>query len=748
MQRWLSVGLLVAAVLFVVAALGLFLEGDPSTPSDFRTISRALIVGAALGAYGVWRMLGSHNAGEKPEATPRPSERPLRPSGGADLDGMLLHSEDVLATLRDVVAHAPQGSFGTVRELVSRTGLLSWEEAPEHLRVTRLSRNGRWWLRLGPELDEKDYDLLVGIEAALNLAQDIADGKGPTARDVLAGVAELDPLAYDGLYAIEKIVGDTKQGGEWQLRARLADFLENCPLPFRVGFDHQVNAEIGLVCIDVDCPRPASFALVGDGTTTAANEARAYALRLALLVARGAIEAAGAARAVVNCREPGSEHFVLSIDVTRPSLERLVRLASDPGLASKELPSDSSLHACQQEGGWLEAVEPFLRRTSKLACPPGRFREIGLDDSPASDAIKHACGARRLSDLGIHEAVSRMQAWNSVVRELGDTTHEAVSKLVDLRDAASDVTVIEACERTSKALVEGALDVSDKKGLALLFVDGSPLAQAVRHAEKALDTEKPAVPELSSALEELEGALAPIVEVGIYLDDSATVYRYFNSMPERVLYNRTADDGTRRVNLVPDAYYSAHSSASRILNLLGRSEEAMPHAQEAMRIAPLTTDAKLGMVRCLEDQSRIFEAADLLKEAVVKAATVRDMAICFYRLAFMEWKLGRADLAVACYQRAMALHPEIAAQARSELTDLLASEVGLAELPDDEVVPALEAAGIPSGPVDDVRAVMLDAAAACTDACLFSEAKPLVGALIEIGRDDVIIDVQRSLTVT
>ena len=270
----------------------------------------------------------------------------------------------------------------------------------------------------------------------------------------------------------------------------------------------------------------------------------------------------------------------------------------------------------------------------------------------------------------------------------------------------------------------------------------------MRNAEKVLGADKPAVPELSSALEELEGALAPIVEVGIYLDDSATVYRYFNSVAERVLYNRTVDDGTRQVDLVPDAYYNAHASATRILNMLGRSKEAMPHAQEAMRVAPLTTDAKLGMVRCLEDQSRIFEAADLLKEAVVKAATVRDMAVCFYRLAFMEWKLGRADLAVACYQRAMALHPEIAAQARSELNDLLSSEAGLAELPDDEVVPALEAAGIPSGPVGDIRDVLLGAAAACTDACMFSTAKPLIGALVEIGRDDVIIDVHRSLSVT
>ena len=747
-QAWLSAGLVVVGALFVVAALALFLGGDPSTPRDFRTISRTLIIGAAFGAYGVWRMLSSRDAAEKPEASAPPSPERHRPSAGANLGGMLLHADDVLATLRDVVAHAPKDSFGTVSELLSRAGLLGWSDAPENLRVIHLTRNGRWWLRLPKALSEHDYDLLVGIEAALNLTDDIEGGKGAAVRDVLAAVASIDPCPYGGTFDIGTIVGASTKGGEWQLRARLADFLENCPLPFRIGFDHQANAEIGLVCVDVDCPRPASFTLVGDGETTATDEARAYALRLALLVARGAIEVAGAVRAVVNCREPGSEHYVLSIDVTQSSLERLLRLASKPGLASAELPSDPSLHAHQQEGGWLDAIEPFLRRDSKLACPPGRFHDVGLDGSPASDAIRRTCGARHMCDLGIQEAASRMEAWNSIVKELGETTHEAVSKLVDLRDASADVTVVEACERTSKALVEGTLDVADKQGLARLFVDGSPLAQAVRHADMALGTEKPSAQELSSTLEELEGALAPITEVGIYLDDSATVYRYFNSVAERVLYNRTVNDGTRSVDLVPDAYYNAHSSASRILNMLGRSEEAMSHAQEAMRVAPVTTDAKLGMVRCLEDQSRIFEAADLLKDAIAGAATVRDMAICFYRLAFMEWKLGRADLAVACYQRAIALHPEIAPQARSELDELLASEVGLSELPEAEVSGALEAAEIPAGPVDDLRSVMLGAAAACTDACAFSVAKPLVGVVAEMGRDDVIIDVHRSLTVT
>ena len=555
------------------------------------------------------------------------------------------------------------------------------------------------------------------------------------------------PRPHDGPYAAEKIVEGARERGEWQLRVRLADYLENCPLPFRVNFDLRANAELGIACVDVECPRPESFALVGQGRTTPAGEARAYALRLALVVARGAIEIAGAQRAAVNCREHGSEQTVLSIDVTAPSLARLLDVAGSASLAGSPLPSDPALHASQSEDGWLRPVEPFVRTDGDLMSPVERFREVELDDSPADDALRRSCGARRMSDLGINEKAPRVHAWNSLVGELGDTTHAAVSKLVDLRDATSDVTVAEACDRTSKALVEGALDVSNKHELAVLFVDGSSLSRAVRHARQALDADKPTAESLSSALEELERSLSPITEMGIYLDDADTVYRYFNSVAERVVYNRTVDDGRRAVDLVPDEYYSAHATASRILNMLGRSEEAIAHVQETVRVAPVTTDAKLGMVRCLEEQSRILRGGRPPQGCHLARGNGAGHVNLLLppRLHGVEARQGRPrrGMLPALDRPPPRVSPQ---HARAELQDLIASEEGLSELPDDEVLPALEAAGIPVGPVGEVRSVMLAAAAACTDAGAFDVARPLAGALAEIDHDDVIIDVRRSLT--
>ena len=164
-----------------------------------------------------------------------------------------------------------------------------------------------------------------------------------------------------------------------------------------------------------------------------------------------------------------------------------------------------------------------------------------------------------------------------------------------------------------------------------------------------------------------------------------------------------------------------------------------------MRIAPVTPDAALCKVRCLEEQSRIFEAADLLKQAIGYSSTVRDMAICFYRLAYMEWKLGRSDLAVACYQRSIELHPDIAQNARSEMNDLIEANVGLRPFPADEVIPALEKGGLLAGRLDDMRTRTRDALVACTDAEVFGIARQLASAMIELNRDDALIDVRRSL---
>ncbi len=233
---------------------------------------------------------------------------------------------------------------------------------------------------------------------------------------------------------------------------------------------------------------------------------------------------------------------------------------------------------------------------------------------------------------------------------------------------------------------------------------------------------------------------------GTYLDDSDNVYRYFNSMAERVRYNQLNANELRRVCLVPDEYYAANTRASRMLCALERPCEALPFAEEAVRLAPICCDAALTKVRCLEEASRLYEASEVLVGAIRTAVSTNDLAICFYRLAFMQWRLNRPKVAAACYLRAIAINRDLAARIKVELGELMAS-AGKDCVPqgEDEVRAILTSANIPFGDTEKIRADALLAAQACVDAQAFAVAQPLVGVAVQAHHDDALMRVYRSL---
>lgn len=736
--------------LLIVCSILFFAAFGTGERGEARTVWQGCLAGVTVIIFGVAAFFG------KPEFVARisqfdPAGDPgARPSPGSpSLEGMLSHSEDVVATLRDIVAHGGDG-FGDLPALLRRTDLMDWPDPPV-TQAYRLHRSGRWWLG-ATEDNEMAQDGIVALEVALNLNDDLAGRPCPPAatleeraRSVLAGVHRLRPRTFEAddpaAQLLEFLTDETDERGEWSCRVRFADAFENLPLPVRAGLAFRANVARGLLCARLTVPYPTCLSAVSSDEPARERILTGYAARAALAVARAAFASSPAlTRVVVSCGH-GTGETLVSLDLDAEALERLDRLM---GTDVEDLPSDPALRARGCEGSASEPLKPHLAFDDERLCPPERYQEVELDVSPVGEPLATACGARRAADLGIMEKAGRTHAWRELVPRLGDTTQGAVALLVDLRDRTDDVTVAEACERTSRALVAGTTDVSATDELERLFVDGGDLVAVTDRARAALGQECP--PErLEELLAELEAALSPITSMGIYLDDTASVYRYFNSFPERIRYNLAFRDDGRTVRLVPDEYYAAHSLAARMLNLLGRPGEALSHAEELMRIAPLTPDAALMKVRVLEDQSRIFEAADLLKETIGYASMVRDLAICFYRLAFMEWKLGREDLTVICYQRAINLHPEVAKLAQEELDNLLSANSELKPLPDDEIVEALSQAGLPTGEVSKMRRQTRDALVATTDAGVFSVAHALAGSLHELISDDALLDVRRSL---
>ena len=116
-------------------------------------------------------------------------------------------------------------------------------------------------------------------------------------------------------------------------------------------------------------------------------------------------------------------------------------------------------------------------------------------------------------------------------------------------------------------------------------------------------------------------------------------------------------------------------------------------------------DATLLLVRTLEDQSKVFEAAKLLKDLIAHIFSSSDVALVYYRLAYMEWKLGRSDLCAACYQMAIIIGGSVAQPAKEELEDLLKADASVKKLDTpQEVFSFLKQNGVP---VFDQKAVQL-----------------------------------------
>ena len=749
-------------------------EVIPADAADANSAGMPTVIETAASASPEHGFTVTVSAPPLPEQAPPKRKRgtvPAKnstPSASDELAGLVTRSHNVFATLQDFVRHEVAKESAGNRHLTSMlqaSGLMRWEDAPT-IEAGRLARTHHFWLRMDTDsLSEADYDRFVSVEAALNVNQDLGGNRTFTvdesypaiAHKVFSQLSNQHIAPYNPRQVIEaacpgRDVSELK--GEWAVRANISSAAECAITPFRFSYDQRVNVEKGVAAISLETPRPRCMAIFTSDPKEQATLARSYALRLATLLASNTIDHSKLAdrplisTVYVNCHEAQSSQTLLSVRFDQASIDELTSLIGrGNSLEEGAFPSSEAIRASLGQDGWFEPVEPLLALDDELVSPKWRFDYPELNDNPTSDMLRAITGARKVSELGINENAARFAAWDKLYEEGGSSTEQLVSKLKRELYESRDITVNEACNRTIEALLDGSVDAQDEEKLRRIFVGGNTLEQAVALSEEILaESDEPeGIERVTTVLSE---ALSPLRSLGVYLDDSDTIYRYFGSVAERIRFNLDVDDHQRKVCLVPDAYFNALSTLSFVYGSLGEIEKAMECAEELCRIAPASIQASLRKVRILEHQSRTYEAADLLKSMLRLASTPRDAAICHYRLAFLEWKLGREDLAVACYERSLTWQTEISEQSHEELNDLLSSNENLHALKEDEVIALLAKEGIPLGcDASDLRRT-LGAAANCIDEGIFWTAQPLVGLLFSATGDDVLMGVYHSLSPT
>lgn len=721
--------------------------------------------------------------GEATPAAPGPSHKPAEPAldpapRPVDMDDLareLFQAADPISKLRSLTrrfehaerradegqAARPDAISSYLARGLREAGILDADARWPELSVIRTNRSHTFYLRASDSsVAWGDMLRVLAVEGALNRALfawehfvEHADGDMDRAdvtledcyrfNQALAGsiTAQLgaEPIARASM-------SDTL--GEWGVRQTIAAGIETFRLPLRLSARFRVNlmgGDAAIVASFVPAgAQPASVWSSGlDRILPASHQMRErmatdYALRCALLLAAHAFRSSRRLCHVfvAVCLETPSRHACLvSGDVSREALrEHDLSEDFDARRLARELGIRFST-----ENESLVAIEQGFELDSERFCPSGRYETVDLSGRVLPSFEASLLGAEHVCDLSINESARRATKAQEVVRELGGSTERSVRRILRLTENDPDLTVREAGRRTAGRLIDGTLSGDDAIAFVDDFVEGDELSRSCDQAMELLQQGS-----YAEAIGVLTDMLAPIDSLDTYADAGDDTWRQFMSYVSRTLYNRLLARPGERTHLVPDAYYGAQLLMSSALLAQGRTAEALGFARRAQDLDPLDMASVLRIVRCHELEGDLDAAASELRRWLDVAFDPQGIGVGYYRLAFIEWKRGRTDVADACYQKAAVCRAACSGAAAFELHTMRALG-GTEPVEPASVDETLEAAGVPLAPTERVIGVLVEAAQASTDAEVFPVARSFATLLGALTGDDVMNGVVDSI---
>ena len=541
---------------------------------------------------------------------------------------------------------------------------------------------------------------------------------------------------------------ETGGAGEWDARLMLGVGVEAFQLPHRLTCSYRMNLRERIVAVRVDLPEPDQFAsscylphLGRVVPTTREMRERAasdYAMRLGILLAAFAFACSTSVNEVYvrGDADDGRHHrclYSVCFDRTRFSAVDLSRLDS--------LPWHYRCFGARMrlDDGVLRPVEATFSLEEERFCPSSRFDSLETSHRMIAGGARDVLGTWRASDFGINEEARRAGLAEAIARELGDDVEDGVRAILAGAgdDPAPDVR--DAVERTVRKLIEGTLPAGDPYAFAEEFVDGGELGTGVERAAELL-----AGGDAAAAARLLDRVIAEADASGAYRDDERRVWRCFRSYAERTLYNLEHGTG-REVLLAPDAYQAAHLVAGAARLGMGQTERALSHARRALELGPYDTRPRLLAARCLEELDDFAGAAAELEAMLDRAYEPQGAGVGYYRMAYMQLRLDRPDLAEACYRKSLEFPSVARPVAGLELAALMGERGGARAMGPDEVDDALRAGGVGLVDVEGICRRAYECGRAAMDAGLFPVARSLANVLATFTGDDAVYDLVRSI---
>lgn len=620
------------------------------------------------------------------------------------------------------------------------------------------------------------------LEAALNrflLVGEAFGEQAPTATDV--DCARWDAYLIESVATQEPAQGDLADapegipGGEWAVRCAIGSVIERLRLPFRFDVSLRVDVAAGAAAFEMTVPdssfMPSWFWREGSVSSSAAfpggtweqadadardAQARRYAMHLGLMLASIAFDASPfikrvdvVARPFTDEADPASAsedreflpeavvpvYFQVAFD--RPLFERSARFADARAGDPSALYVAAGVRVDVRDADAYALVNELVSATLRRELPEMRVTPLP-EPMAATLGADSSAGVRISFDAALRRMGEQLADRIVRVESASDAIHIVRAAQEDAAVAADERTVV-ACTRLMAALAEGDLDRGDQNAVVGCFLGEDRCLVALGRARTLAQRDPQA------AADVLIDAVEEAYALDGFIDGATTVYRSFDSYAARVLYNRAAADAGKQVALVPDSFYLCHLEIARLLeHSFERTDEALRFGRHAIQLAPATAAGYRQLGRAYMLVGDMDSAAETLLEGLAIAVQPTDIAMMYYQLAYVLWKVGRPQDGVACYVKSLSVSPVVALQATAELQELV-EETGATIPSRDAVDEALAQAGLPVAPTTFVLDALGEAAAAATDAGLFPVARNLLALRLRYRPDDALVNVLRSL---
>ena len=680
-----------------------------------------------------------------------------------------LAQDDLLPALNEVIARVNKAEADhlvtvhpAVLKLAQRlvaTGVptLTTDYEGAELRLIRTTQYANtFFVRDMSEASAVPETTIWEIEAALNLFSlaesllQVLQAKGELAS--LAG-CENHLLATAAGQSIELELASElpagRQTGQWQGRSRIAAGIEGMALPLRIEVRFRLDLPKGLVKFEMRAPdTPMLVSLFDKPEGEAAMMAKRYAQQVGLLLVDVAMRSSAlieqvelAARTIGRNGAEDAPLFFASFD--RDLYERSSGFKEErKGDPSVRYQNDAG----QEAPASFESIEAAL--TQPRTDP----------DAILSPEVARACKAQTYRDLKIFfDAELR-----SVAERLADAiaaaddTADAVAKVRQIQDEmsarSSDARAAAAFTRLLRALAEGAIDPHEQNTTVNCFLGEDECMQAYRRSEALCEAGNP-----DEAIQVLTDAVGKIEGSGFFADSETTVYRVFDSYASRLTYNQVKagaipvstdapvlQDQGKETRLAPDSYGFCLFELANLLCSSGRDEEAARFAKKAIQITPTMSAGYRALGRVYVFKDDFANARTVLERALVLMTSPDDIAALYYHLAYVLWKSGDPETALACYIKALQTSNVVSASCISEIEELQ-KETALPLPLSEDIDKLLEKAEVPLVPTAEVIKALEEGAIAALDDDLFDVARSLLSFVFRYRNDDALVGVLRSL---